>query len=318
MKGLRTPKWRTLAAVLAAAMIAAACSSDDGEPADDVTATDGESPTDGGTDGDGSAGGEFTYQTGIFEEPTTDNFWAYYDPDSSVWNGYILGGTTCSLYTLLFPDVEIISGIANEEPPPTPEGDGPSTVTVTIKDGVQWSDGEPVTAEDIVFTYNTARDLTLGGNWLSAYPYPSEEGGDATVIESVEAQDESTVVFTFNNKPGLGIWPNQVGLAPIMPEHFWADTVEEAKGSEDAATTLYEASGADAPSCGPVIFEEIEAGAFARVSANPDYYDSGTTYSYDASGGGEFTEGPYFSEEVFSLYGGQDPAVLALQQGEVD
>lgn len=313
MKGLRTPKWRTLAAVLAAGLIAAACSDDGGDPGTDETPTDGGTAT--GDAGDGGNGEAFTYQTGIFEEPTTDNYWAYIDPDSSVWNQYILAGTSCGLYGVQMPDVVYEADVAAEEEPPTPED---NVVTVTLKDGLTWSDGEPLTAEDVAFTANTVRELQLGGSWLSLYPYPSEEGGDATVIESVEAQDETTVVFTFNQRPGLGVWPSNVGTAPILPKHFWESTVEEAKGSEDPATTLYEASGAGSPSCGPVVFEEIEAGAFARVSANDSYHNLGETESFEAAGGGEYEEGPHFDEEVFSLYGGQDPAVLALQQGEVD
>ena len=103
-----------------------------------------------------------------------------------------------------------------------------------------------------------------------------------------------------------------------MPEHFWADAVEEAKGSEDPATALYEASGAGEPSSGPMVFAEREEGAFARVVANDKYYDTGREVSFESGDGGSYTTGPYASEEVLSLYAGQDAAVLALQEGEVD
>ncbi len=32
----------------------------------------------------------FTYKLGVFEDITTDNFWAYMDPEASVWNAYLL------------------------------------------------------------------------------------------------------------------------------------------------------------------------------------------------------------------------------------
>jgi ABC-type transport system substrate-binding protein len=62
-------------------------------------------------------------------------------------------------------------------------------------------------------------------------------------------------------------------------------------------------------------FVERQEGAFARNEANAEYYDSGLAVS---SGGVDYTVGPYAQEATFSVYGGQDAAVLALKADEVD
>lgn len=322
MRGLRSRRFRLVAVLAATAMIATACSSDDGtdeEPADEG-ATGTESPTgDDGTGGEtGGSDTAFTYNTGIFEDTTTDNVWAYLDPESSVWNAYVLAKTTATMYALDFPDITLSASLAAEDTPPEPvEEDGGWTVTVPLKEA-NWSDGEPITANDFVFTFEAVRDLGLSGNWASNVPWASEEV-EGVGLTAVEAVDDQTFKMTFNEKPGLGTWPHSVGTsAPVMPEHFWGDIVEEARGSEEPAVTLYEASGAGAPAAGPFVFEEREAGAFARVSARDDWHGSGEEVTFEAGEGGSYTVGPYASDETFSLYGGQDPAVLALQEGEVD
>jgi len=313
--------WRWLVLVTLFAMVAAACQSGggdttttaagDGETA--TTAAGGEETT---TAGGGSTEG-FTYRLGIFQDTTTDNFWAYMDPLTTVWNGYILAPTKPALYTINYPGLELDADIAAsfEVPRGAAEGNG-WAIEVPMRDDATWSDGTSITAGDIVFTYETVRDFALGGNWLVAYPLPSEENPDAVGLTAVEALDDHTVKFVFNFQPGLAVWPHGVGLAPAMPAHVWADAVEEARLSEDPADALYGAVGTGIDvSGGPMVFAERQEGAFARNTANTDYYDKGRQVT---SGDVTYTVGPYASEAIFSVYGGQDAAVLALAAGEVD
>jgi peptide/nickel transport system substrate-binding protein len=321
LRGLRTRKFRMVAVLAASAMIATACSDSGSGTGDDETSdggTETETTTETETDAGGGSTESFVYRTGIFEDTTTDNFWAYYGPDASTWNGYVIGSTKAALYGVDYPDLVISPSLAAEDFPEPVEEDGKFTVTVPMKEGLVWSDGDDLTAEDVAFTVNTVKDLGLGGNWLAAYPLASEDAPDTVGLESAEAVDATTVKFTFNLRPGLGIWPNSVGLAPVMAKHFWEEKVEAAKGSDDPAATLYAESGAEDPSSGPYVFDESEEGAFARVVANENYNSSGREVSFESNGGGTFTEGPYASEVVYSLYGGQDQAVLALKEGEID
>jgi ABC-type transport system substrate-binding protein len=235
-----------------------------------------------------------------------------------------------------------------------------------------WSDGEPITANDFLFTFNACKDLQLTQNWPNQC---KPNGLDATA----EAVDDYTVQFTFlNQAPSLGNWQNGVALAPILPEHFWADKAAEAYtfvegvtepdvahpddceaedlSDEDKAAcelwapvdeaytnarrTLYEADATGAPSGGGYVTDKLELGAFAQRTANNEWFlkgaqiqewDDGTwaitlangqSYQLYGDAAGEQTlnyeQGPYAPNVIFSIYGSQDAAFLALADGEVD
>jgi peptide/nickel transport system substrate-binding protein len=89
------------------------------------------------------------------------------------------------------------------------------TLTFTLHDGVKWSDGQPLTARDVAFTYNLLKNTSgLQGPGLQAV-------GASGYIDSVAAPDDKTVAFTFKqvNTPGLydiiqqNIVPEQPGLS---------------------------------------------------------------------------------------------------------
>ncbi|MGQ0849494.1 MAG: ABC transporter substrate-binding protein [Actinomycetota bacterium] len=314
-------RWRWLAIIAVFAIIAAACQTGGGAtttaaPGEEPTATTaGEEPTE--TTAAPSAEG-FTYRMGIFQDTTTDNYWAYLDPQSTVWNQYVLSPTKPTLYTVNFPGIELDNDVAAsaEVPLGAAEGDG-WAVEVPMRDDAVWSDGTPITAGDVIFTFQTVRDLALGGNWLSAYPLPNPDDDAVIGLTDVVAVDDHTVKFVFNHQPGLAVWPHQIGTqGPIMPAHVWADAVEAARASADPAAALYGtvATGLDV-SGGSMVFVERQEGAFARNVANETFYDTGREIT---SGDVTYTVGPYNNEAVFSLYGGQDAAVLALKAGEVD
>lgn len=307
-------RWRWLAILAVLAMVAAACQSDTGTETTEAggetttTAAAGETTTTAAPTPTG-----FTYRLGIFQDTTTDNFWASYDPESTVWNSYVLNPTKPALFTINYPGIDLVADVSASAEVPVAGAD--NSVTVPMRPDAVWSDGTPITADDVVFTFETVRDLALGGDWLTSFPLPDPENPDVLGISSVEAVDANTVKITFSGAPGLAIWPHSIGIAPIMPKHFWEPIVEEAKASSDPATTLYAASGAGDPSGGPVVFDSREEGAFARNVANENYYATGEEQT---SGGVTYTTGPYLSEAIFSLYSDQSAAVLALKDGEVD
>jgi ABC-type transport system substrate-binding protein len=253
---------------------------------------------------------------------------------------------------------------------PVQEGDV-WTFTVEMVEDAKWSDGEPMTAHDVVFTHNTCKDLKLTQNW------PNQCAPLGVEIEA-EALDDYTVKYTFHTAPSLGTWQAGVALAPILPEHFWGDTVAEARAFiegaaqpeaarpedceaedlsdedkaacdewaaydeafENARKTLYEADASGQPSAGGFVTEQWEKGAFVQRAQNEGYffkgaevveYDDGTWVQalpdgttrqlYGEAAGEEtlrFTSGPYAPNVIFSLYGSQDGAFLALEEGELD
>ena len=145
-------------------------------------------------------------------------------------------------YTIAMPGIELQPSLAEGELQPATE-DGDSWVgEFTFKEGLLWSDGEAITAEDFAFTWQTAVDLELQGPW--------QDYVDTDIVTAVEAVDDLTVRVTFNAQPGLAVWGPGTGvpLMPVMPEHFWGPVVEAAAETDDPRTTLLAESGAEAPS----------------------------------------------------------------------
>jgi ABC-type transport system substrate-binding protein len=310
MAGLKKEAYWVRLFVLSAvlAIVAAACGTQDPAASDGASAgPEGSEPA---ASGDAAGGPLGTYTLGIFQDVTTDNSWNYNDTEGgTVWNQYFLSPMSLALYQIAMPGIEMLPDLAEGDlQPATEEGEG-WVGTVTLREGLTWSDGEPFTAEDVAFTWNTVVDLELQGGWI--------DYADPDIITAVEAVDDVTVQVSFNAQPGLAIWGpgTSILLMPIQPEHFWAPVVEEAAASDDPRTTLLAASGAEAPAIGPTVFSERQEGSFAASVANPEYYATGTEIT---SGDYTWTEGPNAEEFQFPLYGGQEAAVLALANGEVD
>jgi peptide/nickel transport system substrate-binding protein len=160
------------------------------------------------------------------------------------------------------------------------------TWTFHIRDGVTWSDGQDLTAEDIAYTYSRIID---GG------PEAATWGSYLTGVESATAPDPETVVLKL--KKPLATLP--LLPIPIVPEHVWKDVSEK-----DVKT--YKAE----PENGQPV---VGSGPFRLVSGQA----SGSTYEFDANpdywGGA-----PNIDHVVFRVYKSEDPAVAALKKGEVD
>ena len=274
-----------------------------------------------------------TYRMGVFEDLTTMNYWAYMDPDSSVWNAYYLGaGGTPSFWTLAYPDILFVPSMATELPTEIVQDGDFWVQTIAIHPGVTWSDGEEVTVNDFIFTGETVRDFGLGGNWLSSFAFD--------YIDHFEAVDDYTVKIYYSQQPGLNVSQvGGIGFAPWMPKHFWADKAAEAAKSDDPATALYAIDGSEAPTVGAFTYAKWEPGAFAELTARDGgffanatstfyadgaYKESNDNYEFcvygDCSGDVKlgYTSGPYVPNVIYNIYGTQDAAVLALANGEVD
>ena len=108
----------------------------------------------------------------------------------------------------------------NNEPVPgfadtwTQSSDGLSW-TFHIRTGMKWSDGQPATSADVVYTYNLELNGTKDGGVLGlGYldPYLKD-----SFVTSVTAPDPSTVVIT-TSRPTTKLTHSYI---PIVPEHIW-------------------------------------------------------------------------------------------------
>jgi ABC-type transport system substrate-binding protein len=237
------------------------------------------------------------YRIGIAGDISTENIWNYVGPGAIVWNSYVLEPTMTSLFALSDQRFDFVPLLAADLPPePIQEGDF-WTIEVEMVDDALWSDGEPIDANDVAFTIRTCLALQLTGNWPTFCA--------SQVLDHVDVLDEYSLKYFFSQKPGLAQWQHGVALAPILPEHFWKETVDEAleivRGIEppgpplaagatedevaayeatasaysEARSLLYEAEAPEHPSGGAYVFDKREPGAFAQTAANPNFHSSG-------------------------------------------
>ena len=153
-----------------------------------------------------------------------------------------------------------------------------NTITYTLREGVKWQDGEPFTADDVVYTFDTIGKNQLGINAQYFTDYVS-----------AEAVDAKTVKVTFKKPqafdPGL--------VVPIIPQHIWSkmSTDEMQKFTNDKPIGT-----------GPYKFDSRKQGQNISVVRNADWW--GTK--------------PAASGITWSVYTNDDLEAQALKNGEID
>lgn len=228
----------------------------------------------------------FEYRVGLLAGVTTDNFWAFVGDQPTVWNAYVLGPTKPGLYGVDPLDNTLIPDAASAPAPqPTRSGSG-WQVTVALSDGLTWSDGTPLTALDVAYTFDTVRRLHLGGGWADAFP---------PAVKSITATSEHDLRIDFASQPSLQVWPYGIGLAPIMPRHVWESQTTPLKDADDLYAKPGEA--------------DVSGGPLQLVTVGEDRVES---QSSPGHGGG----GP--DRVTYIVYPDEGSAVAALGRGEID
>jgi peptide/nickel transport system substrate-binding protein len=162
------------------------------------------------------------FRIGIYEEPVSLNYWNYLGPGSSVWTRYVISNDAAHLFDISDQRFQFVPSLAKDIPTPVDNGDGTWSITVEMVEDALWSDGEPITAHDVVFTHNTCKDLALTWYWPS---FCTPDGADVVAT----ALDDFTVQYIYRNQvPNLRNWQFGIGMAPILPAHFWSDVVATA------------------------------------------------------------------------------------------
>jgi peptide/nickel transport system substrate-binding protein len=178
-------------------------------------------------------------------------------------------------------DFSIVPGLAES----WEESADKTTWTYKIRAGLAWSDGQPLTAKDVEYTFNRI----LNGE------YEQTNFGSYTAnITKVVATDDTTVVMTVD-KPS----PIMEKLAVyILPQHIWQDIDEtEVQSYKNEGTEAEPTVGA-----GPFVMVERQVGQFIRFKANENYWRGK----------------PKVDEVVFRIYGNPDALGQALIKGEID
>lgn len=156
------------------------------------------------------------------------------------------------------------------------------TWTFKIRSGINFHDGQPLTAKDVAFSLNLYKD-NVDYIYLNAYTLN---------FASVEATDDSTVVITLTDAV-----PNMDYLLSylyIVPEHIWKDYAT-APGS-------VEFENLEMIGTGPFKMAEYVQSQFVRLVANKEH----------------FQNPPKIDEVVFQTFESQDVLVQSLKSGQTD
>ena len=165
------------------------------------------------------------------------------------------------------------------------------SVTLTLRDGTQFSDGSPITADDVKWSLDRARD-PKEGTWT----FIDES------IASVDIKNPTTVVLTLKHPDpaiiaGLSVFNNAV-----MPKKLF----EAAPGAtEDDKARAF----AEHPvGSGPFVFQSWTRGQEMKLVRNPHYWRQGT----------DGKPLPYLDGITFEVLPDDATRILKLQSGELD
>lgn len=170
---------------------------------------------------------------------------------------------------------EAVPGLAEE----WEASEDAKTWTFTIGEDRSWSDGEPVTADDVVWTIQAILDDPDGLGANSSL---------VTNVDSISAEDEQTVVMELKepqaSNPGFEI--------PVVPEHIWSEIDDPSKYPNDT----------DVVGSGPYLMKSYEPDRSIELVANENYWRGA----------------PELDGIDYVFYRNVDASVRGLQAGEVD
>jgi microcin C transport system substrate-binding protein len=123
-----------------------------------------------------------------------------------------------------------------------------SWIVFRLRPQARWHDGKPITAADVVFSFNILREKGAP-NYRAYY-------ADVAMVEKI---DDTTVKFGFSTKGNREL-PIILGQLPILPKHFW-------EGRKFDEPSLEPPLGS-----GPYKLKSFEAGRSLTMERVPDYW----------------------------------------------
>jgi peptide/nickel transport system substrate-binding protein len=158
------------------------------------------------------------------------------------------------------------------------------TYTVTMRDGLTWHDGDPITAEDVVFTIEAIKD--------PAYHSPIRQKWQGV---DVEVKNPRTIVFALK-KAYFG-FPEHLTVG-ILPKHIWSAISPERFALADANLS------------------PIGSGPYRFFNFQKD--SEGNILSYELRPFSGYVEGkPYIEKLAFSFYPDEETMIGAFEKKEI-
>lgn len=171
--------------------------------------------------------------------------------------------------------------LAAEKPQISADG---KTYTVKLKNTAKWSDGKPVTADDLIFTFDTIRNPDVGSPGISQFDK----------VDSIEKVDDHTV----NIKLKQVYAPFQYSLfSQLVPAHMLKDVpaaeLQKHPFGTDPAKTVTN---------GAWKWSEWKQTQYLSFEADPNYWG----------------QKPHIQKVIYKIYADQNTEVQALIKGDID
>ena len=169
-------------------------------------------------------------------------------------------------------DLQIVPDAAQELTEGVVNDDGTVTYTYTLRDGMKWSDGEPVTANDYVFAWQRAASTELAADYgymfevVDGYADIWETDADGNYVTpdaqlNVRAVDDQTIEVTLAN--AISYWNELLAFPTYFPVR--EDVVADDAWATDPSTYVCN---------GPYTMSDWSHNSVITLTKNPDYYDA--------------------------------------------
>ena len=170
------------------------------------------------------------------------------------------------------------------------------THTLTLRDGVTWSDGTPFTSADVLFTFQAIYDPKVPSVLASALRVKGQP-------LAVSAPDAKTVVVTYPGTfgPGLALLDN----VHVVPKHKLQRALDTGTFAQSLGVTT---PPSDLATLGPFVLRSYQPGQRMVFDRNPRYWKK------DATG----MQLPYADQLVLEVVPDQNAELLRLQSGQID
>jgi peptide/nickel transport system substrate-binding protein len=165
------------------------------------------------------------------------------------------------------------------------------TWTFKTRAGAKWSDGQPLAADDVAWTYNMIIKYGKGptANFSAAFSH----------VSSITAPDDTTLVIVYD-KPSAVVLSN-MQTVPILPPQVW-EKYATGDGKSIKSFQNIPEGGQPLVGGGPFVMAEYQKKQIANMVANPTYYG----------------EKPHIDGFGLEFFENDDAMVTALKSGQLD
>ncbi len=177
-------------------------------------------------------------------------------------------------------------------------------IIFTLREGLKWSDGKPLTADDVVFSYN---DLYLNPQIPNNYK-DSLRIGQSGSFPTIRKLDDRRVEFIISEP--FAPFLDSAEL-PILPAHILRETIE--KKDKEGNPVFLSTWGTDTPTekivfSGPYKLQNYSTGQRIIFEKNPYYWKK------DSQG----NQLPHIDRVIWAIVESQDTSLLQFRSGSLD